>query len=416
LKGIIILGFNENYEAHIVAQYPNNLSEIFNIKASDLMNIYTLHRMNKKEPNFFQMEIKNFTVASFYTGFSLEHYVGQPDYAITAVFSTDEFNNEGLPLDFEGKVRRIAVEILNEKEKPNFNAIVENYYNKLENGELESYWDEYKQPSMRKSEKNSKESIQQIVIEEGREKEEKMGKNFIKSEANEEKTKIESQSNDESMETSYLKLENEVLKEEIESLELIVKEKNEQIKKITTKLTEFSSEKTEIGDWKSKYENLEEQNKKLINDFHKLAQEASKHKETVENQEDDIDEFNKKLATKDTLIDELTKKLENLNKKLEEFKKINEDSVENLMLLEKFKQENKTLKQELEKSNKDNNIHIDSIAKLKLEARELKEKITSTNTNQNSRDETIIDLKKEIKVLRRERDHYKEIIKEKKLL
>ena len=55
----MILRFNENFEAFIDAQYPSALSENLHIKVSDLMNIYTLHRMKKDEPNFFQMEIKN---------------------------------------------------------------------------------------------------------------------------------------------------------------------------------------------------------------------------------------------------------------------------------------------------------------------------------------------------------------------
>ncbi|MFX1340038.1 MAG: hypothetical protein ACFFDK_15615, partial [Promethearchaeota archaeon] len=73
MRGIMVLGFNENFEAFIEAQVPDDLSKNLNLKASDLMNIYTLHRMDKNEPNFFQMEIREFTVASFFTGFSLKH-------------------------------------------------------------------------------------------------------------------------------------------------------------------------------------------------------------------------------------------------------------------------------------------------------------------------------------------------------
>ena len=76
LKGIMILRFNENFEAFIDAQYPSDLSESLKIRASDLMNIYTYHRMKKEEPNFFQMEIKDFNVASFFTGFSSKKFVG----------------------------------------------------------------------------------------------------------------------------------------------------------------------------------------------------------------------------------------------------------------------------------------------------------------------------------------------------
>ena len=85
----MILRFNENFEAFIDAQYPNDLSESLNIKASDLMNIYTLHRMKEEQPNFFQMEIKDFSVASLFTGFSFKKYVGYPNHAITVILSDE---------------------------------------------------------------------------------------------------------------------------------------------------------------------------------------------------------------------------------------------------------------------------------------------------------------------------------------
>ncbi len=65
---------------------------------------------------------------------------------------------------------------------------------------------------------------------------------------------------------------------------------------------------------------------------------------------------------------------------------------------------------------KDNDRHLDSIVNLKLKLRELRNKISSEVDVQENLKEVTIDLKKEIKVLRRERDHYKEIIKKKNLI
>jgi chromosome segregation ATPase len=349
--------------------------------------------MNKKVPNFFQMEIKNFTVGSFYTGFSSENFVGQPDYAITVLFSNEEFNKEGLPLDFEGRVRRIAHEILTKKDDPNFNIILKEYYIKLENGELEPYWNESKSTDTRKlGESLTISKIKGIEIK----------NNPIPEEI--------------SSDEKYYKLENEVLKGEIESLELIVKEKNEKIKELTDNLTIVSSEQSEAGDWKAKFEKLEEINKKLNEDIRKLTKDGSKHSERADKQDEEIIDLKNKIITKDTLIEELNRKVENLSKKVEELKKIDEESIENLMKIDTLKDENKSIKQQLEKVNRENEIHLDSIAKFKLEIRDLKEKLSSNQESQYNVNETIIDLKKEIKVLRRERDHYKDIIKEKKLL
>jgi FtsZ-binding cell division protein ZapB len=59
---------------------------------------------------------------------------------------------------------------------------------------------------------------------------------------------------------------------------------------------------------------------------------------------------------------------------------------------------------------------LDTITALKLELKQLKDKLASEGTPQKRTTDRIIELKKEIKVLRRERDHYKAIVKENDLL
>ena len=137
----MILRFNENFEAFIDAQYPSNISESLNIKASDLMNIYMLHRMEQEKPNFFQMKIKDFNVASFFTGFSFKKYVGYPNHAISVILSEEDLINEELAKNFEGMVRRIAFELLNKKDEPNFIEMLKNHYIILGNADLEPYWE-----------------------------------------------------------------------------------------------------------------------------------------------------------------------------------------------------------------------------------------------------------------------------------
>jgi len=113
LIGITIIWYGEEIEAKIASQHPSNLSKKQKIKASDLMNIYTFHRIEKKDyPNFFQMEMENFSVASFFTGFSLNNYVGLPNYSITVFFSNKDDDKDNLSKDFEGYLRRIAYELI----------------------------------------------------------------------------------------------------------------------------------------------------------------------------------------------------------------------------------------------------------------------------------------------------------------
>ena len=77
---------------------------------------------------------------------------------------------------------------------------------------------------------------------------------------------------------------------------------------------------------------------------------------------------------------------------------------------------NKNLKFQVLKANRENEAHLDTITNLKLEMRKLKQPIHSDSTDKGKKKDDIIDLKKELKVLRRERDHYKEIVKKNKLL
>jgi len=398
----MVLGFNENFEAFIEAQFPNDLSESFNLKASDLMNIYTLHRMDKNEPNFFQMEIREFTVASFFTGFSLKHYVGRPDYAITVFFSNEEMTQETSPIDydFEGKLRKIAYDILPKKDELSSKELLKDYYVKLENQEIEPYWEEYNEDEITKLVPLPSKGISEESISE--------------SSAIDLAPMATIQNNENIKDDDYYRLENEVLKTEIESLEMLLKEKSETIKELTEKEKKFESSGME--EWKSKYEKLEEYNQILTENVDKLTEITSKYDKEIKRLTNNESELQKKLESKGTLINELTRKLEKITKELEGYKETKDDAIEYYQVMEVLKKENKVLKQDNEQLKKDNEIHLDSLADLKLKLREFKQKVSSEVNAQDNLREEFIDLKKEIKVLRRERDHYKAIIKEHNLL
>jgi chromosome segregation ATPase len=77
---------------------------------------------------------------------------------------------------------------------------------------------------------------------------------------------------------------------------------------------------------------------------------------------------------------------------------------------------NKNLKFQVLKSNRENESHLETIKNLRLKMGTLDHQISSASTNPEAFSDNLIELKKELKVLRRERDHYKEIIKKNKLL
>jgi DNA repair exonuclease SbcCD ATPase subunit len=407
----MILRFNENFEAFIDAQYPSAISENLHIKVSDLMNIYTLHRMKKDEPNFFQMEIKNFNVASFFTGFSLKQYVGCPDYAISVIFSDEDVNEDVFTEDFEGMVRRVAYELLTKRDDPNFNEILKEYYIMLRNGDLSPYWEESNEEEINKIVKiptaNIKEENEEIELSQ-----EKTTEKI----ASELKAEVIDQSEDKTFEERFDKLEKEVLEQEIKTLKMLLKEKSEKNKELSNQLTAQRSDVSELDEWKSKYEKLKEENETLAENLNKLIEISSQQNKEIDQQVNKINKFKISIEEKSTQIDNLKSEIDNIKNQFEESNKFGEEIEDLKRKFEILKRENDKLNKEIEKLNNDNEIHIDNIASLKLKLREFKNKLTSEESVQDNLAEAIIDLKKEIKVLRRERDHYKNIVKEKDLL
>ena len=106
-------------------------------------------------------------------------------------------------------------------------------------------------------------------------------------------------------------------------------------------------------------------------------------------------------------------RLEENNKLIDEKSK-NFDSIEKEN--EEIKNKNQKLEEQMIKVKNDNESFLSTITHLKLELKELRENLNGEQRNKDKVKDEIIEMKKEIKVLRRERDHYKNIIKDKDLL
>ncbi|MHA1335762.1 MAG: hypothetical protein ACTSPW_08425 [Promethearchaeota archaeon] len=394
MKGIMILGFHKSPGAYIEKQYPENISERLNVSTADLMNIYALHRMRRMEPNFIQIKVKNVNIASFYTGFSFKHYVGRPNYCITVFLSDDDTISN----DFEGMLRRIAHEILPKQEDLDFEDLFIEYYEKLRVGSIEPYWEEYIEGegsiiATIDADEAKMESSQETINEEESEQE---GIPVM---------------DDLSFDKQFEELEKEELKEKVKELQDIIKEKDEKIRELTKQITEKVSEESEyfeevkmlktqldeankkIDDWALKLADLNEKNAVLMETVRKLTEMSNEQNEEMERQGKTIIELKNQLKEKNAKIEELTAKLENAQTELEG--KTNE-------LIEKLKEENQ--------------MHLDTITELKLELKKLKRQIKEDEAVQEDLSEQIINLKKDIKILRRERDHYKELVKKHNLL
>jgi chromosome segregation ATPase len=144
----------------------------------------------------------------------------------------------------------------------------------------------------------------------------------------------------------------------------------------------------------------------------------------------DVKNLNQKIIERDDFLKEKERKIEELTGKLtgeevfEEKAGIMLQEKKDLITInvglnseiEKLEKEFKNLKNEVKKSKKQITIHIGTITDLKLDAKTLKSKISSVDEEKEKLKEQSLDLKKEVKVLRRERDHYKKIVKENNLL
>ena len=139
MKGIIILGFEKYSKTRIDTQFPSNICEFLGVTTETLKGLVEHHMNKKMEPNYIELTLQDeVNVASFYSGFSFRHYVGNPNFAVCIFLSQDDI----LPDEFEGMMRRIAHELLPKREALNFDDILRQYYEMLKKEELLPYWEE----------------------------------------------------------------------------------------------------------------------------------------------------------------------------------------------------------------------------------------------------------------------------------
>jgi len=135
----VILNLDKKSELVKDVEYPQDICEELGVTDSMLATVFEEHKRVKTGPNYLEMQIKrDLSVASFFTGHSSKHFIGKGDHVIT-VFLSDE---DILPRNFEGQVRRIAFELLPKRKDKKFKELFAKSYDLLEKGELDAYWQE----------------------------------------------------------------------------------------------------------------------------------------------------------------------------------------------------------------------------------------------------------------------------------
>jgi len=401
-----VLGFDEKSEAHIETQFPSNICEFLGITSEILKRLVSTHMDKKMEPHFAEVLLDNdVSVASFYSGFSFRHYVGKPNFAICIFLSQEDISNTEL----EGRLRRIAHELLPKREALNFDDILGQYYDMLKKNELSTYWEEIIEGETSVVEINKT-----------------VGKKQDKS-ANEAVDKSETRIQEEGKENLLVGNDYEEIKNKNSELEDLLEEKKSKIRELTRKYTEKVSENTkyeeeiqslkdEISEqyiklekWSQQMADLNQNNAKLIDDLKILNQKIFERNEFIKEKEKRIEVLSNKLIG----AEELEVEAEKVLQKKEDMKNIN---INLNSELEKSENTQKRLLSEIDKLKNQNSLHIDSITTLKLDMKNLKSESKTKDNEKETFKDQMLDLKKEIKILRRERDHYRKIVKEKSLL
>jgi hypothetical protein len=101
-KGIIIIKWDDELGANLVAKYPENLK----IPSKTLLNIYTNHRINNVKPGFASLNLADMKVLSFYTGMGKE-FILASNYIIAFLLLRDE-----KPNSYRDLLKKSSAEIL----------------------------------------------------------------------------------------------------------------------------------------------------------------------------------------------------------------------------------------------------------------------------------------------------------------
>jgi uncharacterized coiled-coil DUF342 family protein len=352
LRGIVILNLSEGSEPTIDIQYPDDICDILQISTSGLLSLFEQHKNVKTGPNYLEMQIKRNVSVASF-------FTGHSNRSFLGkpdhsitIFLSDD---DTLPKTFEGQVRRIAFELLPKRENPDFLDQFIEYFELLKTGELDPYY-------------------QQMVEL-----------------------------------TQDLSSKRERIDDLAQKVSLLVSDRSDHLRNVDALKDEINELYTKMDNWSVQMAELNEYNASLTMKIKELNQLSTQQKTQLEQKDIQISNLGNILSEKSE-IEDGAEKLLNQIKIIKSQKLTLSDEISSL------NETNKNLKFQVLKASRENENHLDTITNLKLEIRELNQSLSSDTTSIGKKKDDIIDLKKELKLLRRERDHYREIVKKNKLL
>jgi uncharacterized coiled-coil DUF342 family protein len=352
LRGIVILNLSEGSEPTIDIQYPDDICDILQISTSGLLSLFEQHKNVKTGPNYLEMQIKRNVSVASF-------FTGHSNRSFLGkpdhsitIFLSDD---DTLPKTFEGQVRRIAFELLPKRDNPDFLDQFIEYFELLKTGELDPYY-------------------QQIVEL-----------------------------------TQDLSSKRERIDDLAQKVSLLVSDRSDHLRNVDALKDEINELYTKMDNWSVQMAELNEYNASLTMKIKELNQLTTQQKRQLEQKDIQISNLGNILSEKSE-IEDGAEKLLNQIKMIKAQNQTLSDEISSL------NETNKNLKFQVLKANREQDAHLETITNLKLEIRELQQPIPSETTGAGKKKDDIIEMKKELKVLRREIDHYKDIIKKNKLL
>ena len=352
MRGIIILNLSKNSEPSIDVQYPEGISEELQISTSGLLSLFEQHKTVKTGPNYIEMQIKRNVSVASFFTGHSERSFLGRPDHAITIFLSDD---DTLPKTFEGQVRRIAFELLPKREDPDFYDQFVKCFDLLKNGELDPYYQ------------------QMLEL------------------------------------TQDLSSKRERINDLAQKVSLLVSDRSDHLKNVDALKDEINGLYVKMDNWSGQMAELNEYNASLTMKIKGLTQSSSQNKGGMKQKDEEIAKLQEILNEKEELED-------GAEKLLEQFRQIKNENESLHQEIEKLNETNKKLKFQVLKSRRESESHLETITNMKLAKSNIQQQIDSRNNVGKKGKDDIVEMKKELKVLRRERDHYQEIVKKNKLL
>ncbi|MHA2283370.1 MAG: hypothetical protein ACXAC5_21225 [Promethearchaeota archaeon] len=352
MRGIVILNLSKNSEPTIDVQYPEGISEELQISTSGLQSLFEQHKTVKTGPNYIEMQIKRNVSVASFFTGHSERSFLGKPDHAITIFLSDD---DTLPRTFEGQVRRIAFELLPKREEPDFYDQFVKCFDLLKKGELDPYYQQMLELTQDLSSK--KERIDDLA----------------------------------------------------QKVSLLVSDRSDHLKNVDALKDEINGLYVKMDSWSAQMAELNEYNASLTMKIKDLTHSSTKQKGDVKHKDEQITRLREILKEKEEIEEGAEKLLEQIKQI-----KIENDSLK--QEIEKLSEINKKLKFQVLKSKRESESHLETITNLKIDQRKPQQQFSSGNNAKKKIKDEIIEMKKELKVVRRERDHYREVVKKNKLL